>query len=100
MREALGVRKVQTLLPHEECLVGSWIETATGVKGDDACKRIHWLAESQLDFIQNGSWESLYLDPIDGRHWLLFYPQSEMHGGGPPSMRVISKDEIIKRFNT
>ena len=91
---------MDSLLPSEKSLRGSWIETKTGVEGDETCKRIHWLTENVLEFVKSGNWEGLYLDPNDGRHWLLYYPQSELHGGGPPSMRVISKNEVHERFST
>jgi Immunity protein 27 len=35
-------------------------------------------------------WETLYRDPITGELWELTYPQSEMHGGGPRHLRIIS----------
>jgi hypothetical protein len=35
-------------------------------------------------------WRVLYRDPKDSRLWELSYPQSEMHGGGPPKLTCIS----------
>jgi len=40
----------------------------------------------------DGGWSRLYLDPVDGRYWELIYPQSEIHGGGPPRLAHISAD--------
>ena len=95
---ALGVFEMK-LLPDEVLLEGAWIKTENGVDGDETCKRIHWLIENSLEFVKSGNWEGVYLDTHDGRHWLVFYPQSELHGGGPPSMRVIDENEIGERFN-
>jgi hypothetical protein len=41
-------------------------------------------------------WTQLFRDPSDGRLWELSYPQSEMHGGGPP--RFISPQEALSSF--
>ena len=41
-----------------------------------------------LDKVRVGNWEIEYLDPTTGEKWLMDYPQSEMHGGGPPRLRL------------
>jgi immunity protein 27 of polymorphic toxin system len=46
----------------------------------------------QLSVYAYGCWSKLYLDPVDGGYWELTYPQSEMHGGGPPQLVHISAD--------
>ena len=33
------------------------------------------------------SWEIEYVDPVSGEYWVMDYPLSEMHGGGPPRLR-------------
>ena len=45
-----------------------------------------------------GGWISLYRDPEDNRLWELSYPQSEMHGGGPPLLRVVSRIDATVAF--
>lgn len=37
--------------------------------------------------VNAATWEIEYIDPITGEEWLLDYPQSELHGGGPPRLR-------------
>jgi hypothetical protein len=32
------------------------------------------------------NWETLYECPITGKHWLETFPQSNLHGGGPPRL--------------
>lgn len=50
-----------------------------------------WLIEDVLTI--NGSadanWEKRFIDPVDGRLRKLHYPQSHLHGGGPPALTVI-----------
>jgi immunity protein 27 of polymorphic toxin system len=35
-------------------------------------------------------WITLYRDKETGRFWELDYPNSEMHGGGPPRLRELN----------
>lgn len=39
------------------------------------------------------TWEIEYVDPDTGERWLMDYPQSESHGGGPPRLRRIKGDK-------
>lgn len=88
---------MKTLQPHEVELVGSWMPGQNGVQVDDICKRIEWLVSVVLEEVgcskRNGAWEIIYIDPSDQRYWVKFYPQSHMHGGGPPSLKTVSKTE-------
>lgn len=71
-----------------------------------ACARIDWLLNNALKIFgfseESGGWDKLYRDPADGRFWLLTYPFSEMHGGGPPTLRnlLLSEDEARARFKS
>jgi hypothetical protein len=38
-------------------------------------------------------WATLFRDPADGRLWEHTYPESDLHGGGPPALQVISPDD-------
>ena len=70
---------------------GNWI-LEDGVVADEKCHRIEWLISNWLQRVGTdcSGWEVLYKDPHDGRYWELTYPQSELHGGGPPTLRYIS----------
>jgi hypothetical protein len=83
------------LRPEEEELTGVWVANATGVVADETCKRIERLTGGVLEPLAHDStgWASLFRDPADGRLWELYYPQSELHGGGPPSLRHLSKTQ-------
>jgi hypothetical protein len=89
-----------TLGPDETLLTGSWIEVDGGVRGDATCLRIHELVKSRLVAVARSSsgWKTLYRDSIDGRLWELIYPFSEMHGGGPPRLRVISRETALASY--
>jgi len=62
------------------------------ILGDKACQRIKILTENYLEKIGTDStgWETLFRDSEDGRLWKLTYPQSELHGGGPPAIHFVT----------
>jgi hypothetical protein len=63
-------------------------------------RRIRFLTSRHLQRIRAdvSGWTILYRDPDDGRYWELTYPQSEMHGGGPPQLRWLSKRDALKKY--
>ena len=71
------------------------------VVADRTSKRIEFLVQEYLQklAINPDLWETLYQDPNDERLWVLYYPQSEMHGGGPPALKHISKNEAQTKFS-
>ena len=40
--------------------------------------------------VDQSGWRLLYRDRNTGQLWQLDYPQSEMHGGGPPRLRELT----------
>ena len=84
----------------EELIKGQWIFDGKAVIGDSACQRIRWLISDVLELVgtDESGWDTLYRDPSDNRHWVLYYPESELHGGGPPSLKVLSQDSGIEFF--
>jgi hypothetical protein len=89
-----------SLRPSETLLKGAWITSGNGVVADETCKRIEALTSGSLKHLANDAtgWESLFEDPADGRLWELYYPQSEMHGGGPPSLRNITALQASSKY--
>ena len=87
---------------HETDLVGKWVAAGAVVRGDPACERIEWLIANHLKQIahseQYGAWETLFQDPNDGRFWERTYPQSEMHGGGPPRLSCITTEQARGKY--
>lgn len=92
---------MKQLSPEETFIEGKWVNVGNKIESDDSCKRIEWLASEKLKLIgTNGdNWEALYQDPIDSRYWVMFYPKSELHGGGPPSLKLSTDKDINLKFN-
>jgi len=90
------------LLPNETNLTGKWIAEGQEVRRDAICERIEKLVSDYLKQIavseQWGAWETLFQDPDDGRYWERTYPQSELHGGGPPQLRCLSAEEAKRKY--
>jgi hypothetical protein len=86
------------LKPNEIELRGSWELVGNSMKADEVSQRIETLISTYL--IEAGEdesgWIKLYQDPEDKRYWELSYPESEMHGGGPPLLRNLSLQEVEK----
>ena len=93
-------REDDVIEPQETEIVGHWVEGPSGVEADANCRRIESLVRDYLVFVARSSsgWETLFRDPADGRLWERTYPQSEMHGGGPPSLGAISAKEAGERY--
>ena len=66
------------------------------VSVDAVCDRIQWLVENRLVRIAESpdGWDTLFLDPSDGRHWKRSYPKSAQQGGGPPSLLLASPEQF------
>ena len=64
--------------------------------------RIKWLLDNVLVQVcyspDSGAWETLFLDPTDGRYWEHTYPQSYLHGGGPPELIHLSLVEAKQKY--
>ncbi len=87
---------------NEKRLIGEWVlENDGSVKGDSTCDRIRWLTDSffELVVVDGDNWSALYRNPDNGDYWELTYPQSEMHGGGPPALECISKNDAHQRYS-
>jgi hypothetical protein len=84
----------------ESLLVGEWVAAEGGVVADETCQRIERLVEAVLERITADAtgWDILFRDPADGRFWELYYPHSEMHGGGPPSLRHLTSEQVGAKY--
>jgi hypothetical protein len=89
------------LQPNETRLAGEWKLVGNEMIADSICDRIHQLVATELEEIaaDDSGWMILYRDPSDGRYWELSYPQSEMHGGGPPVLAFIPYEEARARYD-
>lgn len=88
--------------PSENEIVGRWVQQGDSVVEDEQCKRIHALIEEHFEQLavspESGSWETLFVDHRDGRYWERTYPQSHMHGGGPPKLVNRSDEEAHRKY--
>ncbi len=86
----------------ETLIQGAWFMQNGQVVSDASEKRIRALIESDLKRVAStaGGWEILFRDPSDGRFWELFHPHSEMHGGGPLSLRVLDARDAASKYGS
>ena len=79
---------------------GKWENINDKLVEDDNCCRIRSLIKNRLVKICSDSsgWDVLYKDPADGRYWELIYQNSEMSGGGPPTLRHLSKTDANAKY--
>lgn len=89
-----------TPTPDETVIEGRWLSVGGHVVADPAAKRIETLIREHLHRIAMSpdGWSALFRDPDDGRLWERAYPHSEMHGGGPPKLEIISADAARLRY--
>lgn len=84
----------------EKEIRGEWKQVGRELVASPECERIKTLTTSYLKKIASDAsgWDKLYQDPADKRYWELTYPQSGMHGGGPPLLRVLSQAEAAAKY--
>ena len=89
------------LAPSALELVGEWRLVDGRVLADEACDRIAQALPGLTELARaEEGWSILYRDPSDARLWELTYPQSHLHGGGPPALRVMSAAEAGAKYGT
>ena len=90
----------KTLDSEETCLVGQWVSVQGATEADTVAKRIESLVRDSLVRVgvTADGWDTLYRDPLDGRLWELIYTQSEVHGGGPPTLAVIAAPDAAQKY--
>ena len=88
------------LRPDETELWGQWLDTGNRIEDDAIGSRIRWLAAERLErvAVDATGWRTLYRDPRDGRLWELSYPNSHLHGGGPPRLAVVAPAEAAAQY--
>jgi hypothetical protein len=88
--------------PNEIRLTGKWITENGKTHGDDISERIYHLIKHYLENVavseESGGWDILYKDPGDGRYWECSYPHSELHGGGPPQLTVLTVEQVKTKY--
>ena len=90
-----------TIRSDESEIRGDWITVGGQVVGDANTERIEALLKEHLQEVgrDRSGWETLYVDPNGGRFWEHTYPQSEMHGGGPPLLRHVTAEDARQKYH-
>jgi hypothetical protein len=81
---------------------GTWKIVGARIEADENCSRIRKLTQSHLHEVarDESGWDLLYVDPSDGRYWELTYPDSHLHGGGPPKLTCISREHARSKYGS
>jgi hypothetical protein len=58
------------------------------LRGNELNEKKSFLKKVKVD---NVNWKVYYIDEEGNEKWVEEYPYSEMHGGGPPELRLIEK---------
>jgi len=48
--------------------------------------------------VDDVNWKALWRNPLTGEYWKEFFPQSELHGGGPPEFVRITEEVAATEF--
>lgn len=85
----------------EILLKGAIINHLNSIEYDDVSNRIFSLVENYLVEVKvdSSGWNRLFKDPRDGRYWELSFPNSELQGGGGPTLQYLLKEEAIVKYN-
>ena len=72
-------------------------QTPIELSGKDAYE----FAETHLRKVNSRNWEIDFEDPKTGELWLMDFPHSEGHGGGPPRLRKLPRKTLsFERIHT
>lgn len=90
------------IIPSETRLLGHWDFSNGAARADDVCARIEVLTRTYLVKIavSPDGWDVLFEDPVDRRLWELTYPNSELHGGGPPMLTHVSAEHAHEKYHS
>jgi hypothetical protein len=93
--------KVRKIASNERKIRGEWVVKQGVVQADGNCRRIQALLSEHLHLLGRDAsgWDQLYVDPDDDRYWELTYPESELHGGGPPLLQCLTEEEAREKYS-
>jgi Immunity protein 27 len=81
-------------------LIGQWVMTKDGMRGDPTEDLINKLISTQLFYLcsANDDWDKLYINPPDATLLEATYPHGDMQGGGPRALCRISFKEADEKY--
>jgi hypothetical protein len=92
---------MSTIDAHETEIIGRWVWEKGAMVSDATCGRIDDLTRNYLVEVgrDKSGWDLLFRDPKDGRYWQLSYPNSDLHGGGPPQLTHLTKELALEKYD-
>ena len=84
----------------KKIIKGSWVKIDGKVVGDSNCEIINNMIENDLEKIadREEGWITLCKEKSTNNFWECTYPDSQMQGGGPPRLELLSKNEVIDKY--
>jgi hypothetical protein len=73
-------------------IIGKWSFENGEIIPDDNCHLIEKMLQNELKELESiqDSWTKIY-EEQNGTLWELTYPESHLHGGGPPKLKRLKK---------
>ncbi|MDZ7679051.1 MAG: Imm27 family immunity protein [Acidimicrobiales bacterium] len=68
------------------------IEPVMGRDAQEMAKHLRELVNDDL------RWITVFIDDKTGQLWRMSFPHSEMHGGGPPLLEPVTREEVLQEF--
>ena len=92
--------KYKAIAPEETEIIGNWVYSDDKIEDDFNSKRIDYLTNNVLTdiLVHDNGWNRLFVDERDNRYWELHFRNSELQGGGPKSLVVLDKAEVLRRY--
>lgn len=86
--------------PEETEFIGRILMVNEQAINDDIAQKVNYLTKNYLVKIKTNEsgWDTLYQDVNDSRFWEKLFLQSELNGGGPPSLINISEEEARLKY--
>ena len=87
-------------MDRRKIIKGNWLVVDEKIVGDSICEIIENMIANNLDEVGNreGGWITLFKEKTTGKFWERTFPESNMHGGGPPQLELLSKNDIKERY--
>ena len=79
---------------------GNWVKIDGKIMGDSNCEIIDNMIENDLEKVgdREEGWITLFKEKLTNKFWERIYPDSHMHGGGPPQLELLSKNEVMDKY--